>query len=54
MPMVSGVFGRCTVMKSARASTSSTRSKFLGKELYEKTLAIFGLGRIGGLVAERA
>lgn len=30
------------------------RSKFLGKELYEKTLAIFGLGRIGGLVAERA
>ena len=24
------------------------------KELYEKTLAIFGLGRIGGLVAERA
>lgn len=30
------------------------RSKFMGKELYEKTLAIFGLGRIGGLVAERA
>ncbi len=30
------------------------RSKFVGVELYEKTLAIFGLGRIGGLVAERA
>ncbi|MDH4140170.1 MAG: phosphoglycerate dehydrogenase [Coriobacteriia bacterium] len=30
------------------------RSKFTGAELYEKTLAIFGLGRIGGLVAERA
>ena len=30
------------------------RSKFKGNELYEKTLAIFGLGRIGGLVAERA
>lgn len=30
------------------------RSKFVGTELYEKTLAIFGLGRIGGLVAERA
>lgn len=30
------------------------RSKFTGSELYEKTLAIFGLGRIGGLVAERA
>jgi len=30
------------------------RSKFSGNELYQKTLAIFGLGRIGGLVAERA
>ena len=30
------------------------RSKFKGNELYEKTLANFGLGRIGGLVAERA
>ena len=30
------------------------RSRFTGVELYEKTLAIFGLGRIGGLVAERA
>lgn len=30
------------------------RSKFTGAELYQKTLAIFGLGRIGSLVAERA
>ena len=30
------------------------RSKFSGTELFEKTLAIFGLGRVGGLVAERA
>ena len=30
------------------------RSKFTGSELYEKTLAIIGLGRIGSLVAERA
>lgn len=30
------------------------RSKFVGTELFEKTLAVFGLGRIGGLVAERA
>lgn len=30
------------------------RSDFTGVELFEKTLAIFGLGRIGGLVAERA
>ncbi len=30
------------------------RGRFVGRELYEKTLAIIGLGRIGGLVAERA
>ncbi|MDR1421248.1 MAG: phosphoglycerate dehydrogenase, partial [Coriobacteriales bacterium] len=30
------------------------RGKFTGNELYGKTLAIFGLGRIGGLVAARA
>jgi D-3-phosphoglycerate dehydrogenase len=30
------------------------RGKFSGNELYQKTLAIFGIGRIGGLVAERA
>ena len=30
------------------------RSKFVGTELYGKTLAILGLGRIGSLVAERA
>ena len=30
------------------------RSKLVGTELYQKTLAIVGLGRIGGLVAERA
>ena len=30
------------------------RSKFTGAEVYEKTLAVFGLGRIGALVAERA
>lgn len=30
------------------------RRDFYGTELYHKTLAIFGLGRIGGLVAERA
>ena len=30
------------------------RGAFTGTELYGKTLAIFGLGRIGGLVAERA
>ncbi|MGI6105485.1 MAG: phosphoglycerate dehydrogenase [Raoultibacter sp.] len=30
------------------------RGDFTGVELYKKTLAIFGLGRIGGLVADRA
>ena len=29
-------------------------ASFKGCELYEKTLAIFGLGRVGGLVAQRA
>ena len=31
-----------------------TPGAFKGCELYEKTLAIFGLGRVGGLVAQRA
>jgi D-3-phosphoglycerate dehydrogenase len=31
-----------------------SRRDFYGTELYHKTLAIFGLGRIGGLVADRA
>ena len=44
---------------TAQANTSMhahkwERGKFMGVELYQKTLAIFGLGRIGGLVAERA
>lgn len=30
------------------------RPDFMGSELFGKTLAIFGLGRVGGLVAERA
>jgi D-3-phosphoglycerate dehydrogenase len=30
------------------------RSKFTGAEVYEKTLGVVGLGRIGALVAERA
>lgn len=30
------------------------RAAFTGREMYQKTLAIFGLGNIGGLVAERA
>ena len=30
------------------------RAPFTGVELFEKTLAIFGLGRVGSLVAERA
>jgi D-3-phosphoglycerate dehydrogenase len=30
------------------------RGLFTGNELFEKTLAIFGLGRIGGLITERA
>jgi D-3-phosphoglycerate dehydrogenase / 2-oxoglutarate reductase len=45
--------------KTPQANTSMhqgkwERSKFTGAELYEKTLAVVGLGRIGSLVAERA
>ncbi len=35
-------------------SGSWARHRFMGRELFNKTLAIFGLGRIGSLVAERA
>ncbi len=49
----------CAARRTAQANASMhagkwDRSKFTGNELYGKTLAIFGLGRIGGLVAERA
>lgn len=40
----------CDSMKACKWE----RAKFSGSELFEKTLAICGLGRIGGLVAERA
>ena len=30
------------------------KKKFMGKELFEKTLAVFGLGKIGSVVADRA
>ncbi len=48
-----------TARNTARADASMRagkwdRSKFSGHELQQKTLAIFGLGRVGGLVAERA
>lgn len=53
----------CLMLASARKTPEANasmkrgewnRSAFTGHELYQKTLAIFGLGRIGGLVAERA
>lgn len=37
-----------------KAGTWERTGYFMGTELYKKTLAIFGLGRVGGLVAERA
>lgn len=48
-----------TARNTAQANASMKqgkweRSKFTGTEVYEKTLAIIGLGRIGTLVAERA
>jgi len=53
----------CFMLASARKTPQANasmkrgewnRSGFTGRELYHKTLAIVGLGRIGGLVAERA
>ncbi len=53
----------CLMLAAARRTAEANasmhdhkweRGKFMGVELFEKTLAIFGLGRIGGLVAERA
>lgn len=39
---------------SALVNGKWERSKWEGVELYEKTLGVFGLGRIGALVAQRA
>ena len=53
----------CLMLASARKTAQANasmqagewnRSAFTGHELFQKTLAIIGLGRIGGLVAERA
>lgn len=53
----------CLLLASARKTAQANasmqkgewnRSAYTGRELYQKTLAIIGLGRIGGLVAERA
>ncbi len=43
----------CQANASVHAG-SWARHRFMGTELFDKTLAIFGLGRIGSLVAERA
>ncbi len=43
----------CQANASVHAG-SWARHRFMGQELFGKTLAIFGLGRIGSLVAERA
>ncbi|MCL2807660.1 MAG: phosphoglycerate dehydrogenase [Coriobacteriia bacterium] len=53
----------CLLLASARKTAQANasmqqgewnRSAYTGRELFHKTLAIVGLGRIGGLVAERA
>jgi D-3-phosphoglycerate dehydrogenase len=51
------LMAQARMIPQANASLKSgkwERSKFTGAELYEKTLAIVGLGRIGTLIAERA
>ncbi len=53
---VSHILGLARHLQRAHASLSEgawKRSSFTGTELYEKTVGIIGLGRIGALVAER-
>src|SRR5690606_14106768 len=53
---VAHILGLARHLQRAHASLSSgewKRSSFTGTELYEKTVGIVGLGRIGALVAER-
>lgn len=53
---VAHILGLARKLQRAHASLSAgewKRSAFTGTELYEKTVGIVGLGRIGALVAER-
>lgn len=53
---VSHILGLARHLQRAHGSLSAgqwKRSSFTGTELYEKTIGIIGLGRIGALVAER-
>lgn len=53
---VAHILGLARHLQRAHGSLSSgewKRSSFTGTELYEKTIGIIGLGRIGALVAER-
>ncbi|MGR4010651.1 phosphoglycerate dehydrogenase [Leucobacter sp. 1207-22] len=53
---VAHILGLARNLQRAHASLSAgewKRSSFSGTELYEKTIGIVGLGRIGALVAER-
>jgi len=53
---IAHIFSLARFIPDANASLKAgkwQRSKFTGVELYEKTIGIVGLGRIGSLVAER-
>lgn len=53
---VAHILGLARKLQPAHASMTAgkwQRSAFTGVEMYEKTVGIIGLGRIGGLVAER-
>lgn len=53
---VAHILGLARNLQPAHASMTAgkwQRSAFTGVEMYEKTVGIIGLGRIGGLVAER-
>ena len=54
MALMLAIARRTALANASMKEHKWDRAKFTGNELYQKTLAIFGLGRIGGLVAERA
>lgn len=54
MALMLAVARKTAIADASMKAGNWNRSKFTGVELQDKTLAVFGLGRVGCLVAERA
>ena len=54
MALMLAVARKTAIADASMKAGNWNRSKFTGIELQDKTLAVFGLGRVGMLVAERA